>query len=496
MPLILGIDLGSSSVKACLLNSDTGRPLAEAESPGTEMEISSPSLGWAEQDPELWWHHLRISVRMLKKAFNFIPADVKAVGVSYQMHGLVLVDRKNRVLRPAIIWCDSRAFDAGEKAQKKIGRAACFQSLLNLPGNFTASKLRWVMDNEPEIYRKVHRFMLPGDYLAMRMTGLVRTTAPGLSEGIFWDFKKREVSRAVMEAFGFSPKIFPPVVPTFSRQGTLTAGAAEELGLTRDAVVSYRAGDQPNNAFSLKVLSHGEVAAAAGTSGVVYAVSEKRVMDKKSRLNVFSHVNDSSEARRLGVLLCVNGAGILYGWLRRNIAKGADYNKLNCLGMEIPPGAGGVMCFPFGNGAERTLGNADPGAAFSGVRFNCHDERHLIRAAQEGVVFALNYGIEIMKEAGLDPSFCRAGLSNMFLSKLFRTAFTNTSGLGLELYRTGGAQGAARGAGVGSEIFASEREAFRGLEPDKTEQPSPGLEEAYGEAYGRWKSYLEEKLLG
>lgn len=496
MPLILGLDVGSSSVKACLLNGDTGRLLAEAESPGTEMEISSPSPGWAEQDPELWWRHVKLSVRMLRKDFNFIPADVKAVGVSYQMHGLVLAGRENRVLRPAIIWCDSRAVDAGKKAMEKIGRAACFNSLLNLPGNFTASKLKWVMDHEPGIFKKTRSFMLPGDYIAMKLTGRIQTTVPGLSEGVFWDFKKWEISGDVIEAFGFPPKIFPPVVPTFSIHGSLTGEAAEELGLTRNAVVSYRAGDQPNNAFSMKALSPGEVAATAGTSGVVYAVSEKHVLDKHSRLNVFSHVNDSPEAPRLGVLLCVNGAGISYGWLRRNMVKGTGYNKMNCLGMEAPPGAGGVMFFPFGNGAERTLGNVEPGAAFAGVKFNSHGEKHLIRAVQEGVAFALNYGIDIMKKAGVSPLTCRAGLSNMFMSKLFRTALTCASGLGLELYSTTGAQGAARGAGYGAGIFKSIEDAFRGLESDRTEEPSPGLKEAYGEAYHRWKSYLEEKILG
>lgn len=494
MPLLLGFDVGSSSVKACLLNAETGRPLFDAASPDEEMEILSPGPGLAEQSPELWWLHMKRCVNKIKKGFNFDPADVKAVGVSYQMHGLVLINRKYEVLRPAIIWCDSRAVDSGREAEKKIGRAECFRSLLNLPGNFTASKLKWVMDNEPKIYKKTFKFLLPGDYVALRMTGEAATTVSGLSEGIFWDFKKRELSGAVLDGFGFPRKIFPGTVPVFGAQGVLTREAAGELGLKKGTAVSYRAGDQPNNAFSLGALNPGDVAATAGTSGVVYAVSEKNICDKKSRVNVFSHVNDSSESPRNGVLLCVNGAGILYSWLRRNIARGASYNKMNCLGLEAPAGAEGVMCFPFGNGAERTLGNLDPGAMITGLKFNSHGEKHIIRAAQEGIVFALNYGIDLMRGMGIRPSSCRAGMANMFKSRLFREAFTNTVGVRLELYNTGGAAGAARGAGLGAGIFKTFEEAFSGLDRAEVEEPDGELSRIYAEAYEKWKSFLDSHL--
>ncbi len=496
MPLLLGVDVGSSSVKACLLNADTGRPLASAASPDNEMEIKSPRPGWAEQSPELWWSNLKIAIARIKKKFNFDPSDIKAVGISYHMHGLVLTGRNGEVLRPAIIWCDSRAVDTGAIAEKKIGSAKCFRSLLNTPGNFTASKLKWVMDNEPEVFRRVKKFLLPGDFIAMKMTGDAKTTSSGLSEAVLWDFRKREPSSLVIDHFGFSRKIFPSLTPVFSDQGKLTGEAAKELGLAAGTAVSYRAGDQPNNAFTLGALNPGDAVAAAGTSGVVYAVTDKNLHDKKSRVNVFSHVNDSPENLRRGVLLCVNGAGILYSWIRRRIVKGASFNKMNCLAMEAPAGSGGLMMFPFGNGSERTLGNIEPGAMLYGLKFNSHDERHLIRAAQEGIVFALSYGIEIMKDMGMDLRSCRAGDANMFQSRLFSRTFADTTGMKLSIYNTDGAQGAARGAGMGAGIFKSFEEAFKGLEAERVEEPGGEFCELYSDAYRRWKQVLESCIIG
>ncbi len=491
MSLLLGIDVGSSSVKTSILNTSTGRSLASAMSPEREMQISAPFPGWAEQHPSLWWDNLKLCINKLKMSFNFDASDIKAIGVTYQMHGLVLVDRKMRVLRPAIIWCDSRAVENGVEVQKALGRSECFKSLLNLPGNFTASKLKWVKDNEPEVFQKAHKFMLPGDYIALKMTGRAATTPPGLSEGIMWDYRKKALSLELLDKLEISPKLAPDIVPVFSVQGELTKEAADELGLGKDTPVSYRAGDQPNNAFSLGVLDPGDIAASAGTSGVLYGVTQKTVCDRKSRVNVFLHVNDSPDKPRQGVLACVNGAGILYSWIRKNIVKGANYNTMNCLAMEVPPGSRGVMCFPFGNGAERTLLNCDPGAFITGLNFNTHDERHIIRASIEGVVFALNYGLEIMREMKMEPLSCRAGKGSMFLSQLFRTVFTNTSGLRLDVYDTDGAEGAARGAGIGASVFKSVEDAFAGLYPEEFQEPDEELSGLYGEAYGRWKSFVE-----
>jgi xylulokinase len=494
---LLGLDIGSSSIKAALVDADTGRPAASAASPQTELAIAAPRPGWAEQDPEEWWKHAVIAVRSLLSQVQGAGSAVAAIGISYQMHGLVLVDGAGKVLRPSIIWCDSRAVEIGDKAFREIGEKLCLSRLLNSPGNFTASKLAWVKQNEPGVYRAARSVMLPGDYVAFRMTGDIRTTPSGLSEGILWDFSEGGAAGIVLDHYGISPEILPPVAPTFGVQGTLTAAAAGELGLTGKPPVSYRAGDQPNNAFSLNVLNPGEVATTAGTSGVVYGVASEPRFDPQSRVNTFVHVSHTPAAPRYGILLCVNGTGILYSWIRRNLlgqGSSVPYDQLNRMAAEAPVGSDGLVVLPFGNGAERTLVNRTIGARVQGLDFNRHSLPHLLRAAQEGIVFALGYGLGIMRTMGVEPKTVRAGHANMFLSPLFSEAFATVSGARVELYSTDGAQGAARGAGLGAGVYAGARDAFRGLDAVKTIEPRKDLSAAYADAFGKWQQALTGAL--
>lgn len=491
---LLGFDVGSSSIKAALLDAATGRLVAAAASPETELGISAPNPGWAEQDPDTWWRHVVRSAHRLRAEARKRWADVRAIGISYQMHGLVAVDRAGAVVRPAIIWCDSRAVATGEAAFAALGREACLRRLLNSPGNFTAAKLAWVKANEPAVFERIHRVMLPGDYIAFRMSGEARTTVCGLSEAILWEFAREELAEFVLEHFGIPRAMIPDVVPTFAEQGVLTAAAAAELGLARGVPVAYRAGDQPNNAFSLKVLSPGEIAATAGTSGVVYGVAGRPVFDSRSRVNVFAHVTHAPGMPRLGVLLCLNGAGILYRWLRNALGCASGYEELNRLAAQAPAGCDGLRVFPFGNGAERTLGNAAPGASIRGLDFNRHGPPHLARAAQEGIVFALHHGLGIMRGMGLEPATARAGLANLFLSPLFVSTFATVTGCRVELYATDGAQGAARGAGVGAGVYDGPAQAFVGLTAARTVEPDPTLAASYAEAAGRWNDELARDL--
>lgn len=492
MALLLGYDVGSSSIKATLMEADTGKVLATAASPEKELEIIAKKIGWAEQQPETWWEHVKTAAQKIRSRAKFATADVKAIGISYQMHGLVAVDKNQKVLRPSIIWCDSRAVQIGEKAAENIGKEKCLKRLFNLPGNFTASKLRWVKENEPEIFSKIHKIMLPGDYIAMRMTGQIRTTPSGLSEGIMWAFDSDELAEFVLENYGISTALIADVVPTFSVQGELTAAAAGELGLKAGTKVSYRAGDQPNNALSLNVLNPGEIAVTAGTSGVVYGVSDKKTYDQKSRVNIFVHVNHSKKAPRYGVLLCLNGTGILNSWLKHNFVagEGLDYEQMNALAAEVPVGCDGLVILPYGNGAERTLENRNIGASVHGWNFNMHKRGHFLRAAQEGIVFALNYGLGIMRDMGIRLTTVRAGNANMFLSPLFSEAFATVTQATVELYNTDGSQGAARGAGIGAGIYKGPEDAFVGLQPVKTIEPNAKLAQAYQEAYKRWENVL------
>ena len=497
MKYLLGYDLGSSSIKATLVDVATGQTVASAQSPSEEMPMLAVQAGWAEQDPEMWWEHAVKALQSCLKKSSISGADVAAIGISYQMHGLVCVDKDQKALRPAIIWCDSRAVEIGKKAFQQLGGDYALQHLLNSPGNFTASKLKWVKDNEPQIFERIYKVMLPGDYLAMRLTGDIVTTASGLSEGMFWDYEAEAPSKKLLELYGIPADLLATQAPTFSVQGKVRKDIAAQLGLKEGTPVSYRAGDQPNNAFSLNVLNPGETAATAGTSGVIYSVTNQNAFDKKSRVNTFIHVNDKRPAKSNGVLLCINGTGILNSWLRKNLKSNGEpyaYDAINTIASQAPIGSEGLTVLPFGNGAERVLEDKNINSSFFGLNFNRHSQSHVFRAAQEGIVFALNYGFDVLQGMGLKTNVIRAGNANMFLSPLFREAFVNTIGARLELYDTDGSKGAALGAGVGAGIYGSFEEAFKGLNIIKSEEPDPSKAAAYREAYSGWLKLLEGQL--
>jgi xylulokinase len=494
---LLGLDIGSSSIKASVVDAATGKALASAQSPSEEMQMLAVQPGWAEQDPEIWWKHLVLSVKACLQKSGVKGEDISAIGISYQMHGLVIVGKDHKPLRPSIIWCDSRAVKTGEKAMHALGENYCLEHFLNSPGNFTASKLRWVKENEPEVFSKVFKLMLPGDYIAMKLTGEIVTTDTGLSEGMFWDFQSKSVSDKLLDHYGFDKSFIPSIKPVFSVQGEVRKEIASELGIKAGVKVAYRSGDQPNNAFSLNVLNPGETAATAGTSGVIYSVTDKDAFDPKSRVNTFIHVNNSAQQTSNGVLLCINGTGILNSWLRKNTKANGDaydYAVMNTLAAQAPIGAEGLSVLPFGNGAERILENKGIEASFHGLNFNRHGQAHMFRAAQEGIVFALKYGFDILQGMGLKTKVIRAGNANMFLSPLFREAFVNTIGARVELYDTDGAKGAALGAGVGAGVFKDFKEAFKGLHIIDSEDPNTGKAEQYQSAYTHWKSQLNKYI--
>lgn len=493
--LLLGIDVGSSSVKASLVNADTGKCEASAFFPESEAPIIAVKAGWAEQDPQMWWTNFKLALQKCMAETGAKGENIVAIGISYQMHGLVCVDKNQNVLRPSIIWCDSRAVPYGEKAFLEAGQELCLQHLLNSPGNFTAAKLAWVKENEPELFAKIDKFMLPGDYIAMKMSGEINTTIGGLSEGMFWDFKEGKVADFLMNYFGFDNALVPNIVDTFSVQSEVSAAAAKELGLKEGTPISYRAGDQPNNAVSLNVFNPGEIASTAGTSGVVYGVLGEVNYDKKSRVNTFAHVNYSKEQTRLGVLLCINGTGILNAWIRRNVApEGISYADMNKMIADVPIGSDGVVAIPFGNGAERVLENREIGCSLHGINFNKHSKAHLMRAAQEGIVFSFCYGMEIMQQMGMDIHKIHAGKANMFLSDMFRDTLAGVSGATIELYDTDGSVGAAKGAGIGAGIYKDHDEAFATLEKLQVIEPDEKHRTEYLHAYAEWKERLQQAI--
>ena len=479
---LLGFDVGSSSVKASLVEAQSGQCAATAFYPKSEAPIKSVHSGWAEQSPDDWWQYMKQALSQVMAQTGARPEEVQAIGISYQMHGLVCVGSDMKPLRDAIIWCDSRAVPYGERAFRELGAERCLGHLLNSPGNFTASKLAWVKENEPQVFDRIHKIMLPGDYIALRLTGECNTTASGLSEGMLWDFRQNRPAQFLMDYFGFPQDLLPDVVPTFSVQSRVSRSAAEELGLKEGTPISYRAGDQPNNALSLNVFNPGEIAATAGTSGVVYGVLGEVNYDPKSRVNTFAHVNHSAEEARLGVL---------NAWMRRNVApEGMSYDAMNDLVSNVPIGSEGVSIIPFGNGAERVLENRETGCSIHGIDFNKHTRANLLRAAQEGIVFSFCYGMEIMRQMGMDIQKIHAGHANMFLSDIFRQTLASTSGATIELLETDGSVGAAKGAGMGCGIYKDNNEAFASLRRLSIIEPETARSSEYQEAYGRWKETL------
>jgi xylulokinase len=490
--LLLGIDIGTSSIKVSVVDSATGKLLASAHHPETEAAIIAPQTGWAEQSPDAWWDDMKQAILKCHAAKAYDPLDIAAIGIAYQMHGLVLVDKDQHVLRNSIIWCDSRAVETGNKAFDAIGHEHCLSHMLNSPGNFTASKLAWVKENEPAIYERIDKVMLPGDFVAMKLTGEITTSISALSEGIFWDFKKNNISTDITRYFGFDAAVFPSVCPLFSCHGHLKESVAARLYLKKGIPVAYKAGDQPNNALALNVLEPGQIAATAGTSGVIYAVSDQLGYDPQSRVNTFAHVNYTPDNTRTGILLCINGAGIFNRWIKQLCGSHLSYAAINEEAAGIQPGSDGLFALPFGNGAERMLNNRIVGAHFHQLDLNHHGAAHMFRSVQEGIAFSFRYGLDIMRGNGLAPGIVRAGRANLFLSDVFTQSFVNASGLAVEFYEGDGSVGAAIGAGIGAGIYKTAADAFHQRKPGGTVEPTRQNE--YDELYAKWKSLLEKEL--
>lgn len=490
--LLLGIDIGTSFIKVSVVDAALQKCIASARFPDTENSITSLQPGWAEQSPEMWWEQTVKAILRLNASKKFDPKDIAAIGISYQMHGLVVLDNNKKVLRDSIIWCDSRAVVIGENAYKAIGEDICSSCLLNSPGNFTASKLGWVKKNEPGIYNKIYKIMLPGDFIAMKLTGQITTSASALSEGILYDFKKNEISSDVMDYFGFDKTLIPEVQPVFSNHGKLLPAVATQLSMQENTTVNYKAGDQPNNALSLNALNPGEVAATAGTSGVIYAVTDQLFSDKYSRVNAFAHVNYTEKDIRLGVLLCINGTGIMNSWIKKMCGEGLTYKEMDSMCNSISPGSDGLFILPFGNGSERMLQNKIVGAQIENIDLNKHTKAHIFCAAQEGIAFAFRYGLDIMRENNLFPTIIRAGKSNLFLSDVFVQSFVNATGVPVELYNNDGSLGAALGAGIGEGVYKNFDEAFSQFKPLKIVEP--GNTKLFDDLYQNWKKLLELHL--
>ncbi len=491
--LLCGIDVGTSSIKVSVVDAANQQLIYSTSYPEIENEISSPAPGFAEQDPEHWWYCVQQAILKANASNTYNSLDISAIGISYQMHGLVVLDAEEQVVRPSIIWCDSRAVSIGQKAYESLG-SYCETNLLNSPGNFTASKLAWVKENQPEIYARIKHVMLPGDFIAGRLTKHFTTTASALSEGIFYDFQSDTISSAVLNYFQFDNSLFPSIQDVFSSHGTIVAEVADSLGLNKQVQVTYKAGDQPNNAFSLGVLQPGDIATTAGTSGVVYGISGELKYDKHNRVNSFAHVNYTTQAKRIGVLMCINGTGILNRWVKQTICSDLNYVQMNELAATTAIGSQGLLCVPFGNGAERIFQNKLVGASFEHLDLNRHGRAEMIRSAQEGIAFSMAYGIEMLADAGIKPTKLKAGFANMYLSNVFAQTIVNAANVSVDLLESDGAFGAALGAGLGLRYYKTEGEAVSNIKHIKTINPNATELSQTKTAYESWKELVNQKL--
>jgi xylulokinase len=486
----IGYDIGSSFVKAALVDVETGRPIARARVPEAEISIDALQIGWAEQDPNLWWQYLCDATKKLLSDAQIKADQISSIGISYQMHGLVLVDRDLNPLRKSIIWCDSRATHFGEKAFEKLGKDYCKDHLLNSPGNFTASKLAWVIENEPELYQKAHKLMLPGDFLAAKLSGEMQTTVTGLSEGIFWDFKNDQPSKALFDHYQMDQSLVPEVVDNFTVQATVSSSGTQATGLKEGTPITYRAGDQPNNAYTLGARKAGDVVATGGTSGVVYALTDQLSGQELTKVNTFAHVDYQPQKKIFGKLLNLNGAGIQYRWLHQLMGE-LGYDKLNEMAQQAPIGSNGLQVFPFGNGAERMLDNKVVNGHISNINFNIHDNNHMVRATLEGIAFAMIYGIEILKNDGVIIENLKVGNDNLFLSDVFSKTIADTLGISIQMLEATGAEGAAKA----SIDRANQTQSNNNINITKTINPNPKLRDESIASFEKWRTQLFNNII-
>jgi xylulokinase len=434
----LGIDSSTTATKALLIGTD-GEVLGVASS---EYTFETPRPMWTEQHPALWWEATVASIRQVLSQSGVNPADVKGVGLTGQMHGLVLLDQEGQVLRPAILWNDQRTAAECDEMRQRLGK----ERLIQITGNdaltgFTAPKVLWVKNNEPEIFARVRQILLPKDYVRFKLTGAYAADKAGGAGTILFDVVKRDWSETVLETLEIVPEWLPPTFEGTAVTGHISPQAAEATGLKAGMPVMGGGGDQAAAAVGTGAVSEGIVSLSLGTSGVVFASADQPIVEPQGRLHAFCHAVPG-KWHLMGVMLSAAGS---LRWYRDTLAPDTDFDTLTHPTVNLPPGSDGLFFLPYLTG-ERTP-HPDPLArgAFVGLTVR-HSQAHLTRAVLEGVAFGLRDGFELMKEAGLAQVTQVRVTGGGAKSAVWRQILADV--LGVELVTVNTAEGAAYGAAV------------------------------------------------
>lgn len=473
MAYLLGIDIGTSGTKTVLFD-EAGNTIASALG---EYPLYQPNVGWAEQDPEDWWKATFSTIKAVLGKSGVNPSDVKGVGLSGQMHGAVLLDKDNQVLRKAIIWCDQRSSAECDQITSIIGKERLIEITANpaLTG-FTASKVMWVKNNEPEIFEKVKKILLPKDYIRFKLTGEFATEVSDASGMQFMDIPKRKWSSEVLDKLGIDKGLLGDVYESQEVSGKVHKAAAELTGLKEGTPVVGGAGDQAAGAVGNGIVRPGVISSTIGTSGVVFAFSENVSIDPKGRVHTFCHAVPNT----WHIMGVTQGAGLSLKWFRDNFCieekrtaelMGIDpYVLMDQEADRVEAGCSGLIYLPYMMG-ERTP-HLDPNA--KGVFFGLsakHEKQDMLRAVMEGVVYSLKDCLEIIKEMGVDVSEVRAS-GGGGKSKLWRQMQSDVFGTEITTINSseGGALGVALLAGVGTGVYSSVPEACDAIIKVKTRQ--------------------------
>ncbi len=481
MRLLLGLDIGSTGAKALLVGPD-GQVRGVG---GAEYSFAAPRPGWTEQDPEAWWRGAGRSIRAALRAAAARPDEIAAVGLSGQMHSLVLLDQAGRVLRPAILWNDQRTADECAEITRRVGLERLLAITRNpaLPG-FTAPKILWVRHHEPETFRRIAAVLLPKDYVRFRLTGTRATEVSDASGTTLLDVPRRAWSEEILRTLEIPAEWLPACAESPALTAAVSGVGEEATGLRAGTAVAGGGGDQAAQAIGTGIVQTGLVSVTIGTSGVVFASLDDPVMDAQARTHTFCHAVPV-RWHVMGVMLSAGGA---LRWLRDTAAPGTEYDRLVAEAAAVPPGAENLLFLPYLSGERTPYPDPLARGAFVGLSLS-HTRGHMVRAVMEGVTFGLRDSMEILRAMDLRVVQVRAsgGGARSTLWRQILADILDTEVVTMNVTE-GAAYGAALLAGVGAGVFPTVQAACDAtLAATTGTGPITAHRAIYASLYGRYR---------